>query len=87
MIMAGAGERRGEERVHAGRADRPECVGHSEGERDIRMAKVTQKISCCFRSPEQASALCRISSYLEAMGHNPVTAKNFALLGKAAESA
>ncbi len=60
---------------------------NNRAERDIRMAKVKQKVSGCFRTPHYAAACCRISSYLQSMaaqGYNPLTAIEIALNGNAA---
>ena len=54
-------------------------------ERDLRMGKVKQKMSGCFRSEALAKAYCRISSYLTTMTHrsvNPLIAIQLALAGK-----
>lgn len=59
---------------------------NNRAERDLRMSKVKQKVSGCFRSAEYAEAYCRISSYLQSManrGHNPLIAIQIALAGNA----
>ena len=60
---------------------------NNRAERDIRMAKVKQKIAGCFRTPHYAAACCRISSCLQSMaqqGYNPLAAIDIALNGNAA---
>lgn len=58
---------------------------NNRAERDLRMSKVKQKVSGCFRSEKYAHAYCRISSYLQTManaGHNPLIAIQMALSGE-----
>lgn len=58
---------------------------NNRAERDLRMAKVKQKASGCFRNREYAQAYCRISSYLQTManrGYNPLVAIQLALSGQ-----
>jgi transposase len=59
---------------------------NNRAERDLRMGKVKQKVSGCFRSELLAEAYCRISSYLTTManrGFNPLIAIQMALAGQA----
>ncbi len=58
---------------------------NNRAERDLRMSKVKQKVSGCFRKREYAEAYCRISSYLQTManrGYNPLFAIQRALSGQ-----
>lgn len=58
---------------------------NNRAERDLRMAKVKQKVSGCFRNEKYAHAYCRISSYLQTMaskGVNPLVAIQMALSGE-----
>ena len=58
---------------------------NNRAERDLRMSKVKQKVSGCFRKAEFAQAYCRISSYLQTManqGYNPLVAIQLALSGQ-----
>ena len=58
---------------------------NNRAEQDLRMAKVKQKVSGCFRSKVYAHAYCRISSYLQTMaskGINPLIAIQMALAGE-----
>jgi transposase len=54
-------------------------------ERDLRISKVKQKVSGCFRTFFNAQAYCRISSYLQTMthrGYGPLVAIQVALSGE-----
>ncbi len=58
---------------------------NNRAERDLRMSKVKQKVSGCFRTEFYAKAYCRISSYLQTMatkGYNPLIAIQMAMNGK-----
>lgn len=57
---------------------------NNRAERDLRMAKVKQKVSGCFRTVTFADAYCRTSSYLQSManqGVNPLVAIQMVLAG------
>ena len=69
--------------LFASRAEVP--FTNNRAERDLRMGKVKQKVSGCFRQERYAVAYCRISSYLQTMayqGYNPLVAIQLALTGK-----
>lgn len=58
---------------------------NNRAERDLRMSKVKQKVSGCFRSVALGQAYCRISSYLQTMankGINPLIAIQMAFAGQ-----
>ncbi len=58
---------------------------NNRAEQDLRMSKVKQKVSDCFRTETYALAYCRISSYLQTMankGYNPLIAVQMALAGE-----
>jgi transposase len=67
-------------------AKRPEVAfTNNRAERDLRMSKVKQKVSGCFRTRLYADAYCRISSYLQTMayqGYNPLVAIQMAMSGE-----
>ena len=61
---------------------------NNRAEQDLRMSKVKQKVSGCFRAERYAKAYCRISSYLQTMaskGYNPLIAIEMAFNGEFVE--
>ena len=58
---------------------------NNRAERDLRMSKVNQKVSGCFRTRNHAEAYCRISSDLQTManqGYTPLVAIQRAFSGQ-----
>ena len=58
---------------------------NNQGENDIRMTKVQQKISGCFKSMDGAKIFCRVRSYLltaQKHGINPSQALKALFEGK-----
>jgi transposase len=58
---------------------------NNQAERDLRMLKVKQKISGCFRTEKGASEWCRVRSYVSTMkkqGHGVMETMRSVFAGK-----
>lgn len=58
---------------------------NNQGERDLRMAKVQQKISGCFRSESGAEMFCRIRGYVSTCRKQGVSATDAIKMALAGE--
>lgn len=59
---------------------------NKQAERDLRMLKVKQKVSGCFRTEEGAAEFCRLRSYISTMkkqGHSVMGTIRSVFAGKA----